>query len=88
MMPPEALRAAASAARNDARLLRRESAARRAELGRARDLSHRRLRTCEATFAWITRPRDLSYRSTWSNLPWQLPGRELDRVLVPVDGRS
>jgi len=28
------------------------------------------------------------FRSTWSDLSWQLPHRELDRVLVPIDGQS
>lgn len=24
----------------------------------------------------------------WSDLPWQMPDEELDRVLVPIDGQS
>jgi hypothetical protein len=88
VMTPEELRAAAGAARRDARRLRAVSAAGRAELGRSKDLSRRWLLTCEATFAWVSRTQDFRYRSAWSDLSWQLPGRELDCVLVAIDGRS
>ena len=88
VMTPAALNAAAVAARDEARQLRAISGARRAEVRRSTDVSRRRLLTCTATFTRISRTRDLRYRSTWSDLPWQLPDRELDHVLVAIDGKS
>jgi len=88
VMTPAALRIAAVAAREDARMLRAVSGARRAALRRSCGLSRRRLRTCSTTFASLNCTRDLRYRSAWSDLQWQLPDRDLDRVLVPIEGRS
>jgi len=83
MLSPATLRARAETVRADARRLRVESSARRA-VGR-RTLAETRRRRSRAvdTYAWLERTRELRYRSTWSDLPWQLPDADLDRVLVP-----
>lgn len=85
-MSPTALRDAADAAREDARRLRRASYARRADVRRSTAAWRRRRGMYARTVADVGRARELRYRSTWSDLPWQPPDRELDIVLVPIDG--
>lgn len=85
-MSPAALRDAADAAREDARRLRRASYAHRASVRRSMAAWQRRRRAYATTVAEAGRARELRYRSSWSDLPWQLPDRELDLVLVPIDG--
>lgn len=86
VMSPAVLREAADAARDRARRLRTVSSARRAELRRTRDAAHSRHTTYAATLDLVGRTRDLRYRSTWSDLPWQPPDRALEIVLVSIDG--
>lgn len=88
VMSPDALREAAEAAREDARLLRADSHARRADVRRSRAGWRHRRPTYAATVADAGRARERRYRSAWSDLPWQFPDRELDIVLVPIDGSN
>jgi hypothetical protein len=83
-----ALREAADAARRDARRLRMASHARRAELRRSSATWRARRRALARTVADVGHARELRYRSPWSDLAWQLPDRELDIVLVPIDGHD
>lgn len=85
---PATIYANAIAAREEAQRLRLKSATRRLEVRRSRVESRRRLSTASVTFAWLERARTRRFRSAWSDLPWQLPNGELDRVLVPYDGKS
>jgi hypothetical protein len=86
VMSSAALRQAVDAARADARRLRVVSHARCAELRRWTAITRRQSRRCSVTVAWIDRTREVRCRSAWSDLPWQLLDRELDTVLVPIDG--
>lgn len=86
VMSPVELRDAALVAREQARLLRAASHAHRADVRLSMAAWRRRRRTYARTVADVGRARQRRYRSAWSDLPWQLPDRELDTVLVPVDG--
>lgn len=88
VISPDALREAAGAAREHARRLRADSYAHRAELRRSMDGWRHRRPAYARTMADAGRARERRYRSTWSDLAWQLPDRELDTVLVPIDGKS
>lgn len=88
VMSPDALRRAADAARDDARRLRTDSYAHRADVRRAVAGVRTRRPAFERTVADSGRARERRYRSAWSDLPWQPPDRELDTVLVPIDGKS
>ena len=86
VISPTALRDAADAVRADARRLRWASSAHRAEVRQSVVASRHRRRTYARTVADAGRARERRFRSSWSDLPWQLPDRELDIVLVPIDG--
>ena len=85
---PELLQVAALAARDDARRLRLTSVSRRADARLAVEAAERRRSRAILTKKRILRARDVRYRSAWSDLSWQMPGGELDQVLVPHDGDS
>lgn len=87
-LTPEQLRVSADAARADAQGLRMASRARRIESRQVVSRSAASRRSVSSALAWLAHTRELRYRSAWSELPWQLPDRELDTVLVPHDGSS
>ena len=87
-LTPELLCVAALAARDDARRLRIESASRRGDARRALETAEMRRTRAILMKKRMLRTRDLRYRSAWSDLPWQMPDSELDRVLVAHDGET
>ena len=84
-LSPERIRAKADAARAEAHRLRAASSARRLEVRRSRGEVQRRKAKLAVTARWLSRSRERRYRSAWSDLAWQMPDGELDRVLVPVE---
>lgn len=86
VMTSAALRVAAEQARADARQARARSSERRIEVRRALALAAVRQSQAAASLTTLTRTRQQPFRSVWSDLAWEFPGRELDRVLVPHDG--
>lgn len=85
---PELLLAAAVAARDDARRLRTMSISRRGEARRANETAQQRRMQALLMQKRLLRARNVRYRSAWSDLWWQMPDGELDRVLVPHDGEN
>ena len=80
--------AAAASTRAEARRLRHLSQSRRLELLRhSRELARLRARLVRRSER-LARTRETGQRSPWSDLPWRYPGRELDRILAPLDGRG
>jgi hypothetical protein len=81
-LSPATLQARADAACQAARDLRFQASARRVDGRRARVEAERRRSKAVAARDWFEGMRSLRYRSAWSDLPWQMPDGELDRVLV------
>jgi hypothetical protein len=85
-MSAVAMQAAAVAARREAQALRDESHARRRELRRRAAVAERLRSSCLSSYLWLAQTRDVRYRSAWSDLQWRSPDRELDHILVSIEG--
>jgi len=76
--------AAAASVRNESRRLRRRSESGRLELRRRRRDAALLQARCLAAYARLSTTRAVQQPSPWSELPWHLPDRELDRILLPL----
>jgi hypothetical protein len=74
--------------REQAAILRRASAGLRRETHRVVLQSSSRRAVCMSACRDAGRAADARrFRSAWSDLDWRHPGSELERVLMPLDGR-
>jgi hypothetical protein len=72
-------------ARRRSEELRRTAVGLRTSAQRGRDETQRCRRACLRTYVQVHQLWAERVRSGWSDLPWELPRDELDRVLVPLD---
>ncbi len=72
-------------ARRHSEELRRIAAGLRTSAQRGRSETQRRRSACLRTYVQLHQLWAGRVRSGWSDLPWELPGDELDRVLLPLD---
>jgi hypothetical protein len=72
-------------ARRRAEELRRIAVGLRTSAQRGRSERERRRQACLRTYVRLQQLWAGRVRSGWSDLPWELPREELDRVLFPLD---